>query len=60
MKARGWGRVAQIHNTLVKVVGEFRDDTQKIRLKTGKRFSTTKILMGFEVLTVVIMKSSGI
>jgi hypothetical protein len=61
MKARGWGCVTQIHNARAKVVGEFIDDTNKTRLKTGKRFSTTtKILIGFEVLTAVVMKSSGI
>jgi hypothetical protein len=41
MKARGWSRVAQIHNTHVKVVSEFIGDTKKPVSRLGKCFATT-------------------
>jgi hypothetical protein len=60
-EGEGWGRVAQIHNTHVKVVSEFVDDKKKICLRSGKTFSTTrKILVGCEALTAVVMKNSEI
>jgi hypothetical protein len=40
IKVKSCSHLAQTHSTHVKIVNEFTEDTNKIRLKTRKRFST--------------------